>query len=73
MEQSYHCLHFMISGSKLIGGRTARVDVLASPQAINWQLVAIHVECMGLFLRRGTVRNEQARRKTYDYKEVSQK
>jgi hypothetical protein len=32
MEQSYRCLHFIISGSKLIGRRKARVDLLASVQ-----------------------------------------
>jgi hypothetical protein len=40
---------FMVSGSNVIGRMRARIDVLASAQAISWQLVAIHVERMGLF------------------------
>jgi hypothetical protein len=40
---------FMVSGSNVIGRMTARLDVLASAQAIGWQLIAIHVERMGLF------------------------
>jgi hypothetical protein len=28
----------------------ARIDVIASAQAIGWQLIAIHVKRMGLFM-----------------------
>jgi hypothetical protein len=42
-------LAFMFSGSNVIGRMRARIDVLASAQAIGWQLIAIHVERMGLF------------------------
>jgi hypothetical protein len=44
MEQSYCCLHFITSGSKLMGRRRARVDLLASFQAMGWQVMTIHVE-----------------------------
>jgi hypothetical protein len=40
---------FMVSGSNVIGRMRARIDVLASAQVIGWQIIAIHVECMGLF------------------------
>jgi hypothetical protein len=39
----------MVSGSNVIDRMTARIDVIASAQAIGWQLIAIHVKCMGLF------------------------
>jgi hypothetical protein len=40
---------FTVSGSNVIGGMRARIDVLASAQAIGWQLIAIRVERVGLF------------------------
>jgi hypothetical protein len=39
----------MVSGSNVIGRMRARIDVLASAQALGWQLIGIHVELMGLF------------------------
>jgi hypothetical protein len=47
----------MVSGSNVIGRMRARIDVIASAQAIGWQLIAIHVKRMGLFM----MWNEHAR------------
>jgi hypothetical protein len=40
---------FMVSGSNVISRMRARIDVLASAQAISWQLIARQDERMGLF------------------------
>jgi hypothetical protein len=52
---------FMVSGSNVIGQMRARIDVIASAQAICWQLIAIHVKRMGLFYYVEQVWNENAR------------
>jgi hypothetical protein len=52
LEQSYRTVHvfaFMDSGSNVIGRIRARIDEIASAQAIGWQLIVIHIERMGLF------------------------
>jgi hypothetical protein len=41
---------FMVSRSNVICRMRARINVIASAQAIGWQLIAIHVKCMGLFM-----------------------
>jgi hypothetical protein len=40
----------MVSRSNVIGQMRARINVIASAQAIGWQLIAIHVKHMELFM-----------------------
>jgi hypothetical protein len=36
----------MVSGRNVIGRMRAKIDVIASAQAIGWQLIAIHVNLL---------------------------
>jgi hypothetical protein len=73
MEQSYCCLHFMISGSKLIGRRTLRVYILRQLRLLvgsQWPHILNACDCFYDMELQGTSMPDE---RHFHYKEVSQK